>query len=73
MAELSDEASLNQSGIRKPGGGRKQSSDTISGLGQAFHDILKDNTAGDPMNDKVKWTSLSRSEIAEKLKKKDSL
>ena len=73
MAELGDETALNQSGIRKLGGGRKQSADTVSGLDQAFRDILMDNTAGDPMNDKVKWTSLSRSEIAAKLKKKDSL
>lgn len=32
--------------------------------------MLKDHTAGDPVNEKVKWTGLSRSAIAGALKKK---
>ena len=72
MAELIDKAALNQKGIRKSGGGRKQSTDAISGLDQALQEVLKDHTAGDPMNEKVKWTSLNCPDIATELKKKDS-
>jgi hypothetical protein len=32
-----------------------------------FHEVLKDHTAGDPMRADVKWTNLSRRQIAQKL------
>jgi hypothetical protein len=32
-----------------------------------FHAVLEDHTAGDPMRDDVKWTNLSRRQIAKKL------
>ena len=72
MQELEDEQCLNQAGIRKTGGGRKKASDQLTGIDQAFHEVLNGHTAGDPMDEKVKWTALSRSEIAKGLKKKDS-
>lgn len=70
MLELQDEDSLNQAGVRKPGGGRKKLIETMSAIDQSFLDVLKEHTAGEPMDEKVKWTSLSRSEIAKALKKK---
>ena len=72
MRELKDEQSLNQPGIRKAGGGRKKSADKLAGIDEALQDVLKEHTAGDPMDEKVKWTALSRSEIAKSLKKEDS-
>jgi len=72
MEELEDEQCLGQRGIRKMGGGRKKAVAQLTGIDQAFHEILKDHTAGDPMKEKVKWTTLSCSEIAKGLKKKGS-
>ena len=71
MAELQNEESMERPGVRLLGGGRTKLSDTMTGLNQAFLDVLKDHTAGDPMNDKVKWTSLGKKEISKELKKKD--
>ena len=68
--ELRDDDALSQVGIRKPGGGRRKYIESANNLDESFLEVLKDHTAGDPMDEKVKWTTLSRSEIAEKLKKK---
>ncbi len=70
MRELEDEACMEHRGIRKTGGGRKKVVGQLAGIDQAFHEILRDHTAGEPMNEKVKWTALSRSEIAKRLKKR---
>lgn len=70
ILELNDDEALSQQSIRKPGGGRKRCIDSEKGLNEEFLEVLKDHTAGDPMNDKVKWTNLSPSEIATELKKK---
>ena len=71
MLELQDEDSLKQASVRKPGGGRKKLIEAMSAIDQSFLDVLSEHTAGEPMDEKVKWTSLSRSEIAKALKKKD--
>ena len=71
MVDLTSEESLKQPGIRAVGSGRAKLIDTMDGINDAFLDVLKDSTAGDPMNDKVKWTSLGKTEIAKALKKKD--
>ena len=70
MLELQNEDALKQEGVRKPGGGRKKLLEGMPDIDQAFLSILKDHTAGDPMDEKVKWTSLSRSVIAKALMKK---
>ena len=70
MLELQNEDALKQEGVRKPGGGRKNLDEKLPDINQAFLSILKDHTAGDPMDEKVKWTSLRVSEIAKALKKK---
>ena len=69
IRELEDEECLNQTGVRKAGGGRKKAIDQLVGIDQAFHEVLRGHTAGEPMNEKVKWTALSRSDIAKGLKK----
>ena len=72
MMEMQDAEALSREGVRKPGGGRKRAIDSNDGIDEAFQSVLGDHTAGDPMSDKVKWTALSRSDIAKALKKKDS-
>ena len=54
--------------IRKPGGGRKKTIDILPELEEKFLEILSNDTAGDPMNEKVKWTSLKIKDIILKLK-----
>jgi hypothetical protein len=57
------EGSIQSGRIRKPGGGRKTARDKFPGLDTIFLKVLKDHTAGDPMDDKVQWTDLSNKEI----------
>ena len=68
IEELSDESSMTMSGIRRVGGGRKSALESITGLDAAFLRLLAQHTAGSPMDETVKWTNLSRHEIADLLK-----
>jgi hypothetical protein len=68
MKELEQEAVLNQSGIRQAGGGRKSAFETIEELDVAFLRVIAQHTAGSPMDETVKWTNLTRQEIAELLR-----
>ena len=54
--------------IRRSGGGRKSALATIEGLDEAFIRVIANHTAGSPMNEKIKWTNLTRAEIAQLLK-----
>ena len=54
--------------VRRPGGGRKRCLDTIPQLDENFLRVLRDDTAGDPMRDDVRWTNLTLAEIAQRLK-----
>jgi hypothetical protein len=56
-------------GIRRPGAGRKSIRDTYPNIDKIFLDILKNHTAGDPMNKKIIWTDLSKVEIVGLLEK----
>ena len=47
--------------IRKKGGGRKSKFDDAD-LINAFDEIMKDSTAGDPCNENIKYTNLSKGE-----------
>jgi len=53
--------------VRQSGGGRKSYEVSIPGIDDAFLDVIENNTAGDPMQEDVLWTNLSRQEIAERL------
>jgi len=64
----SDSAELPKERIRQEGGGRKSKLDDED-LNLAFQLIMELHTAGDPMDETVKWTNLTCSEIALKLKK----
>lgn len=70
ISELDDEERMNQVEIRKNGGGRKSALEIYENIDQIFLEVLKNHTAGDPMDEKVKWTNLSRKEISEKMAKK---
>lgn len=67
MEELQDEASMSLEGIRRRGGGRKSAFETLEGIDAAFLRVLQQHTAGSPMDETIKWTNLTRQEIAERL------
>lgn len=67
MSELADEEALSMSEIRRGGGGRKSAFETIEGLDAAFLRVIAQHTAGSPMDETVKWTNLTRREIAQLL------
>lgn len=68
MEELDSEAGMSMSEIRRSGGGRKSAFETIEGLDAAFLKVIAQHTAGSPTEEQVKWTNLTRQEIAELLK-----
>ena len=53
--------------IRRVGGGRKRAEEGDSRIEVDFPDVMANYTAGDPMDESVRWTSLSPREIANKL------
>jgi len=50
--------------IRKPGGGRKDLLMLNPQVGEAFDAVVASCTAGDPMNEAVRWVSMTRKGIA---------
>lgn len=66
--ELADATQLHQPRIRRPGGGRKSAFETIAGLDAAFLRVIVQHTAGSPVDETIKWTNLTRQEIAQLLK-----
>jgi hypothetical protein len=70
QSDLSTELSSEIKRIRQKGAGRKHVLATTTGLDDAFLDILKNKTAGSPMDETIKWTNLSRPSMAEQLKER---
>lgn len=55
---------------RRRGAGRKPIEEAFPGIGEALAEILDGHVAGDPMNEKVKWTDLRLPQIQEALGEK---
>ena len=53
--------------IRRPGAGRKSYEEQWPDIDDHFLHVLQDHTAGDPMDDKVRWTDLTLGQIAQLL------
>jgi ribosomal protein L11 len=68
LKDLPDNISYTER-IRGFGGGRKQY-DNIPCIDEKFLEVLRENTAGNPMDEKVLWTNLTQQEISEKLAEK---
>ena len=54
--------------IRKTGGGRKKYWVSNPEINEHFLGVLRDHTAGDPMNEEIRWTNLRTWEIVDALK-----
>jgi len=63
IEELKSDEALSQKRVRREGGGRKKAVDKLLGLEEAFLEVLKENTAGSPMDENIKWTNLSQEAI----------
>lgn len=61
---------FNEKAIREKGGGRKSCFEKIPELDEAFLSVVKEDTAGDPMEEETKWTYLNQAQIVEGLKRK---
>jgi len=70
LNELNDSNSMQQSRIRQIGGGRESKLNEYADIDKVFLAILEKNTAGSPMNEEIKWTNLTRKEIAKAMLKK---
>jgi len=66
LQELSEESGYDQR-IRKSGGGRKSYEVTWPDIDEKFLDVISGYTAGDPMDEAIKWTNLSPQAIADRL------
>ena len=49
--------------IRRPGGGCKKIIEKIENIDKVFLEIVKDHTAGSPMDEEIKWTNLGQRAI----------
>ncbi len=54
--------------IRKPGGGRKSYQTHWAEIDEKFLQVLRNHTAGDPMDETVRWTNLRSKEIVKALR-----
>lgn len=52
---------------RRTGGGRKPFDQTHPDIDRQFLEVLRDHTAGDPMDETVRWTDLTQQQIREHL------
>ena len=73
IAELSDDEAMKEEGQRSPGGGRKSAFETIERLDEAFLRVVEHHTAGSPMDESIKWTHLTRQQIADRLASDESI
>jgi Rhodopirellula transposase DDE domain len=67
MREIESGEDLTSERIRRQGGGRKRLIERIVGLDEAFLGVIEQHTAGSPMDERVKWTNLTRQQIADLL------
>lgn len=70
LSDLDDQDTMNMPRIRISGGGSKSKIDTIDSIDEIFLEVLRLNTAGDPMKENVKWTNLTRAKIIIEMGKK---
>jgi len=56
--------------IRREGGGRKRAEDADASIEVDFLNLLANYTAGNPMDESVKWTNLSPNVIVQRLNEK---
>ncbi len=64
IEELSEQSLIISPRILSSGGGRKKAILTIPGINEAFLEVTESHTAGSPVKEDIKWTNLTRQQIA---------
>jgi hypothetical protein len=67
ITELEQQSLISSPRIRRSGAGRKKAIETIPGINVAFLTVIESHTAGSPMDEDIKWTNLTRQQIADLL------
>lgn len=67
IEELKNPDKILENRIRAKGAGRKLAIETIENIDKVFLKIIDDYVAGDPMDEKIRWTNLSHKKIAAKM------
>jgi len=62
--ELQKDSEIPKDRIRKTGGGGKKIIEKIENIDEVFLEILRDDTAGSPMDAEIKWTNLGYKAIS---------
>ena len=70
IKELGEAETLPKNRNRKAGGGRKLTLEKEPDINEVFLVLLKDHTAGDPMDETKKWTNLTCAKIGSLLAEK---
>lgn len=70
LDELDDKEAMERERIRTSGGGRKSIISSTENIDEIFLDILSEHTAGNPMNESVKWTNLTKGQIIKEMSKR---
>lgn len=68
VKEIIEKAPSDSPKIRKAGGGRKPYWISNPKIDEQFLSVLREHTAGDPMDEKIRWTNLRAWEIVQALK-----
>ena len=63
IMELNEKATIPKKRDRKTGGGRKQIIQKQPDINDTFLSLVKEHTAGDPMDETKKWSNLTRAKI----------
>lgn len=64
LSELATALKPNDKRIRAAGGGRKRIVASLPELDETFIELMTPHTAGSPMDERIKWSNLSREQIA---------
>jgi len=62
--EIKHGSPIRKGRVRRDGGGRKKIMKKIENIDEIFLEIVKDHTAGSPMDEEVKWTNLGQKAIS---------
>lgn len=73
IAEISDLEALSEPAQRAGGAGRKSAFETIPDLDEAFLRVISRHTAGSPMDESIKWTHLTRQQVADRLAAEEAI
>ena len=73
IEDLKSPELMSQSRIRLKGGGRKKKLETIEDLEPAFLGVIDRHIAGSPMDEEIRWTHLTRQQIADLLLEEEEI